>query len=341
MRSIRKSLVACWVGATASAAPVEVDWKASETTPLKAARSFHGFLSDGSFLMAGGSDFKDGKKVYLTDVAVRAADGTWSVVGHLPYAVAEGVSCRVKNGVFCAGGTDGAATFDAAFVLPGKGSRIDLPALPEPVVMGAAAADGSKVYVVASKKVYRLDLDAAAKGWTAVADIPGPARAQPVAAIRNGDQKEKTLVVYGGYDLATKRPLRDGYALVLSTASWKTRAELPDGMTTIGAAFLPIGHRHILLFGGFGEKGWIARAVNGSTETDPVTLGWQRKILAYDCVTDAWCEYGALAAADKPRCGAAAGLLTGKTPESYTLLIAGGEIAPATRTADVSVAGFR
>ena len=333
---------------------VEVDWKAGETMPAKVARPFSGFLSDGRFLVAGGSYFEDGKKMYSADITVRELNGKWGNVGDLPRAVAEGVSCVVeidkKGFVFCAGGTDGQSSFSDAFALSFSGeiglpgAALDtkwLPALPEPVVMGAAAADGAKVYVVAAKNVYALDLAAEKGEWRLVAELPGPARAQMVAAIQNGDQKEKMLVVYGGFDTATKQPLHDGYGLVLSTGEWKTLSPLPENTTTIGAAFLPSGHQHILLVGGFGEKGWIDRAINGSTEADPVKLGWQRKVLAYNCVTDAWCEYGEIAAADSPRCGAAAGIRPGKTPEQYTLLLAGGEIAPATRTDAVSVASFR
>ena len=339
------------------ATPVEVNWKAGETMPAKVARPFSGFLSDGRFLVAGGSYFENGKKVYSADIPVRELDGTWKKVGELPHPVAEGVCCETPNGIFCAGGTDGKETFAEAFLLAAARSESEpyhverLPDLPEPVVMGAAAADGAKVYVVAAKKVYALDLAAEKGEWRLVAELPGPARAQMVAAIQNGDQKEKMLVVYGGFDATTKQPLHDGYGLVLSQLSqssrmsqltpWRLRAPLPESTTTIGAAFLPSGHQHILLVGGFGEKGWIDRAVNGSTETDPVKLGWQRKILAYNCVTDAWCEYGEIAPDDKPRCGAAAAIRPGKTPEQYTLLIAGGEIAPATRTDAVSVASFR
>ena len=191
------------------------------------------------------------------------------------------------------------------------------------------------------KKVYLIDLDNLDRGWSCAATIPGPSRSQMVAAIQNGDQKEKVLVVYGGYDVKTKEPLHDGYALVLSSNKWRTLASLPENTTTIGAAFLPSGHQHILMIGGFGEKGWIDRAINGSKETDPVKLGWQRKIFAYNCVTDAWCEYGVLAEGDSPRCGASAGLLAGKTPEDYKLLIVGGEIAPALRTNAVTVASFK
>ena len=346
-------LVAGFVTTAAFATPVEVDWKAGETMPAKVARPFSGFLPDGRFVVAGGSYFEGGKKVYRSGIYARELDGKWSKVGELPRAVAEGVSCETPKGIFCAGGTDGTKVFDDAFLLVvenGAARVSSLPSLPEPLSMGAAAADGEKVYVVASKKVYALDLAAEKGEWRLVAELPGPARAQMVAAIQNGDQKEKMLVVYGGYDVETKQPLHDGYALVLSQVgvtssgqqqAWKKLSPLPENTTTIGAAFLPSGHQHILLVGGFGEKGWIDRAINGSTETDPVKLGWQRKILAYNCVTDAWCEYGEIAAADSPRCGAAAGIRPGKTPEQYTLLIAGGEIAPATRTDAISVASFR
>ena len=340
------------IGTAVTATPVEVDWKAGETMPAKVARPFFGFLSDGRFLVAGGSDFVDGKKVYRSGIYARELDGKWTKVGELPHPVAEGVCCETPNGIFCAGGTDGQATFVEAFLLAidNGASRISsLSPLPEPVVMGAAAADGDTVYVVGSNSVYSLSL-AEPKKWVRIGRLHGPARAQHVAAVQNGDQKEKMLVVYGGYDVETKQPLHDGYALVLSQVgvtssgqqqAWKKLSPLPENTTTIGAAFLPSGHQHILLVGGFGEKGWIDRAVNGSKETDPVKLGWQRKILAYNCVTDAWCEYGEIAPNDKPRCGAAAAIRPGKTPEQYTLLIAGGEIAPATRTDSVSVASFK
>ena len=360
---------------TAVASPVAVDWKAGETAPAKVARPFAGFLPDGRFVVAGGSDFVDGKKVYRSGIYARELDGKWSKVGELPHSIAEGVCCETPKGIFCAGGVSGGRGATAlpvadAFLLTLEdgASRVSLltslPLLPEPVSMGAVAADGTKVYVVAQKKVWSLDVAKALDAdpairksaeWSAVAELPGPARSQMVAAIQNGDQKEKLLVVYGGFDAATKQPLHDGYALVLSEVGksgisgksgksgslWRTLAPLPEGVTTIGAAFLPSGHQHILLVGGFGEKGWIDRAINGSTETDPVKLGWQRKILAYNCVTDAWCEYGEIAPGDSPRCGAAAGIKPGKTPEQYTLILAGGEVAPMKRTDAVSVASFK
>ena len=54
--------------AAAMAAPVALDWKAQETMPAKVARPFAGFLPDGRFVVAGGSDFVDGKKVYRSGI---------------------------------------------------------------------------------------------------------------------------------------------------------------------------------------------------------------------------------------------------------------------------------
>ena len=388
---MKRSLVAI-VGAVlayaAFATPVEVQWQQSEKAPIKAARSFHGFIvdkkdkaKDGVFVVAGGSDFVDNKKVFLKDIVVRSNEGEWKSVGELPQAVAEGVSVSTPSGIFCAGGTasdkpDG-EKFKTAFLLDGEGNVEELPELPEAVWMGAAAADDNKVYVVGEKKVWLLDLEKRDAGWKELTTIgeglkteDGTAldvaeRIQFVAAIQNGDQKEKRLVVYGGIDKATGLPLSDGYAYILSEGCWTKLTNLPQNITTIGSAFLPSGHQHLLLVGGYGYEGWCnkRRAIalekkyqmpgQKLTEEeaaftaewlgtlDAQKLGWQRKIYAYNCVTDAWCEYGELAEGDKPRCGAAAGLKSGKTPDKYTLLIVGGEEAPKTRTDAVSVASFK
>lgn len=341
---LASALVAVGFATPLMSSPVAVDWKASETVPVKVARAFSGFVRskadpalDGAFVVAGGSTFAQNTKAYSKEVYLRSKDGKWTEAASLPFAVAEGVSCEVPGGVFCAGGTDGTKRFSSAFIFDGR-TFLALPDMPESVAMGAAAFDGESVYVVSSRNIMRLRL---AKGeWETIACLPGAAREQHVAVVQNGDQKEKLLIVYGGYDIATKAPLGDGYGLVLSSMSWKRLADLPEEFTTIGSSFLPCGHQHALLVGGFGKDGWIARAINGSQETDPVKLGWQRSILAYNAVTDAWCKYGEIAPGDSPRCGAASGILSGKTPESYTLIFAGGEVAPRLRTEAVAVASF-
>ena len=63
--------------AAAFATPVEVDWKAGETAPAKVARPFAGFIADGSFIVAGGSNFIDGKRSILrtSSSAITTASG--------------------------------------------------------------------------------------------------------------------------------------------------------------------------------------------------------------------------------------------------------------------------
>ena len=109
--------MACAVAfaATASASPVAVEWCGVDPLPAAVARPFGGFLPGVSFVVAGGSDFRDGKKVYSSDIYVRT--GTWKKVGELPRPVAEGVCCETMLGLFCAGGTDGEKKFADAFLL--------------------------------------------------------------------------------------------------------------------------------------------------------------------------------------------------------------------------------
>ena len=170
--------------------PIAVEWRGgSETMPVAVARPFGGFLTDGSFLVAGGSNFENGKKVYRADISVRAQGGTWKKIGDLPQSIAEGVTCETPQGIFCGGGTDGKTKFSDAFLLAAENgtSRVSsLPSLPESITMGAAAADGSTIYVVGAKKIYRMAIGGEA--WQLAAEIPGPAREQPVATIQNGDQ---------------------------------------------------------------------------------------------------------------------------------------------------------
>ena len=69
--------VAC--ASAALATPVAAEWTGVDHLPAAVARPFSGFLSDLSFVVAGGSDFKDGKKVYSSDIYVRA--GKWEKAG--------------------------------------------------------------------------------------------------------------------------------------------------------------------------------------------------------------------------------------------------------------------
>ena len=100
MRRFAWMIIAAFGMSALAAPPVALEW-GKEKMPTSVARPFSGFLSDLSFVVAGGSDFEGGKKVYRADISVRAPDGTWSKIGELPRPVAEGVSCETMTGLFC------------------------------------------------------------------------------------------------------------------------------------------------------------------------------------------------------------------------------------------------
>ena len=104
MKTIITSFLALFTLTAAAKSPVAVEWRgAGETFPAAVARPFSGFLPDGSFLIAGGSNFEEGKKVYLSGIYVRAQDANWKKIGALPRGVAEGVTCETPKGIFCGG----------------------------------------------------------------------------------------------------------------------------------------------------------------------------------------------------------------------------------------------
>lgn len=321
--------------AAACALPVEVEWRRGAPAPVAVARPFAGFLPSGEFLFAGGSAFRDDEKTWLDGVWALGSEG-WKARGALPRPLADGVSCTLPAGVFCAGGTDGREESRAAWIF-GPGLEIrPMPDLPETVVMGAAVAEGENLYVVTRGRIYHLAPKASE--WRHAGTCPGPERLQFAAAVQTCDQKARCLIVYGGYDAATCEPLDDGWAWNLESGAWRQLAPLPPGTTTIGATLVPTGCQHLLLVGGFGRDGWRRRALEGSTETDPRKLGWSGRLWAFNAVTGAWCEYGALDAGDVPRCGAAVAAVPGT--DGSQLLVAGGEIAPRVRTAEVFSAKF-
>ena len=85
MKTIVTSFLALFTLTAAAKSPVAVEWRgAGETVPAAVARPFGGFLPDGSFVVAGGSNFAGGSKTYVSDVSIRAQDGSWKKVGDLP-----------------------------------------------------------------------------------------------------------------------------------------------------------------------------------------------------------------------------------------------------------------
>ena len=339
------------------AAPLKMDWKATATAPEAVARPFAGLLNK-TMVVAGGSTY-DGAKAYSTTIATYdPATDVWTKVGALPQGIAEGATVAVNVGtavspdwrLLCVGGMTANGATAQAFLLSADGKTEALPPCPYGTLsMTAAAAwDGGAVFACGlldgalTNRVFTLKRVNGEWTWGELPALPGPARAQAVAAVQNGDQKSLVLAVYGGAIMAEDgKSMADvkgwGYTKNFDGEwTWKALEDAP--VSTIGATFQAIGDQHVLLIGGYDRQMWdranrmLAADWQRMLTEPPAAFNWNRKVWAYCAVTGKWVEYGELPEDVLPRCGAATVLLPADGKVMPKLVIAGGEVKPAQRT---------
>ncbi|MBK8657143.1 MAG: sodium/solute symporter [Haliscomenobacter sp.] len=290
-------------------------------------------VHNGVLLVAGGANFPEGmpwdggKKAYPKDGFVfrREASGNLSLRSRfqLSQAVAYPAVCSSPKGVIAAGGENETGLLSSVFLYSwgeSKGSVVatPLPGLPQPLTAAAAVVHGNTVYLAGgqspagtSDAFYALDLDRPTAGWTALPPIPKPASHAVFAVQNNGERP--CLYLMGGRK-ANEGSISDihssVYSFDLKTKSWSERSPLPFPLsagtgTGYGASF-------ILLFSGdkgevFSESERLIAAINQETdtlqqaqlkaqrkalmETHP---GFNRTVLLYNTVTDAWTARGTL-----------------------------------------------
>ncbi|MBQ0049252.1 MAG: sodium/solute symporter [Bacteroidales bacterium] len=345
-------------------APLSVATAASDSLPTPAAKglglsaTFGGVL-DGDAIVAGGSNFPDlpvsqGGEKQCYDEVYRLHNGQWVLVGHLPYAAANGASVTTAKGVVCIGGSNGLGTVSRVTLLTleeGKLQTTDLPSLPVPLTEMAAAHRDGVVYVVggrsvdesgasvASHIVYALDL-MEGKSWEALCEMPGAARLQCLAAVQSG-ATAPCLYVLGGYTMSEKnttdrlRVLSDGLCLNLKTLEWKSTRPLPEGTSITGGACATSGYSHIVCVGGVCQDIFEAR-INDPHPTNDYFLhepAWYRfnaQVMVYHTITDSW-----YALDSNPLLARAGASLISLAGNKWMLV--GGETMPGVRSTDVTV----
>lgn len=339
------------------AAPMRMDWKALPEAPAAAARPFAGLVG-GRLLFAGGSTYAAEKAYVATVSAYDPRRNAWEALAPLPEGVAEGGAVALPEGLVCVGGVTAKGPTGKAFLLKADGAREALPDFPHGTLSMTAATAWEKGAVFVggllngqpTNRVFTLRKQEGAWVWGELPPLPGPARSQAVAAAQNGDQKSPVLAVFGGSVTAGDgKPMAayDGYGYVRGfdgTWAWKSLGKTP--VSTIGAAFLPVGDQHVLLIGGYDGTMWdrAARMLPADWKRmlaePPEAFKWTRTVYAWHAVTGKWTEYGALPEGTPPRCGAAAAVLPAEGKDFPRLLLAGGEVKPAKRTAAASVVTF-
>lgn len=359
------AVAALCVASILSAAPLKMDWKATPDAPSAVARPFAGLLGK-TMIVAGGSTY-EGTKAYSSTIATYdPVANVWQQVGTLPEGIAEGAAVAVNLGtsvspdwrLICVGGVTAQGASAKAFLLKADGTQEALPDFPHGTLSmtTAAAWENGAVFACGrlngelTNRIFTLTRKDGVWTWGELEALPGPAREQAVAAVQNGDQKSLILVVYGGSILAEDgKPMADkkgwGYTKTFDgTWAWKALEEAP--VSTIGATFTAIGDQHMLLVGGYNGQLWDAanrmkpELWQQMLAAEPKAFNWNRTVWAYHTVTGKWAEYGELPEDVLPRCGAATVVLPAEGKVMPKLVIAGGEIKPAKRTAATHVVSF-
>lgn len=277
------------------------------------------------------------------------------------YPVAYGVSIPVSQGTVWVGGTADEVTSAAETTLERNvtyrdngisqwqydhGMRAYFPSLPKGLHnLGGAYWDGY-IYVLAGQSdsvpnhdVFRLEWPDG-KAWEKVAEMPGDPRLQPVVAVQE-NAGGAALYVFGGYSPkrgdAAGYVHTDGLCMDLKTMEWRTLRwpeTSAESLPTVGACVRTEGKASILVVGGVNAE-IFNDAINhpALSETDyfkhkPEWYKFQQDMLVYNTYTDSWNVVAG--APGLARAGAT------WTKVGHFWFLAGGELKPGIRTADVS-----
>ncbi|MGF7082879.1 galactose oxidase [Mucilaginibacter sp. UYCu711] len=320
------------------------------------AGSFAG-ISNGALIVAGGANFPDGgapwtgsKKAWTDKIFVlKKPTGKWKLAATLPQPLGYGVSISYHNKLICVGGSNTGGHVATVFAMNYINGKIEIenwPELPEALANSCGAVVGHTLYIAGgllspdakntASVFWSLDLDKPKSGWKNLATWPGSPRMLSVAGSLNG-----TFYLFSGTDLedkagvAHRHYLTDAYAHTPGTG-WKKLADLPRAVVAAAGPASPYHKNQLLIFGG--DDGALADNAAALKEKHP---GFSGDILSYNTTANKWTSAGRIKtnklsdAAENPNKSLWAPVTTTSVLWHGALVIPGGEVRPAVRTARV------
>ncbi|MDO4571528.1 MAG: sodium/solute symporter, partial [Planctomycetia bacterium] len=315
--------------------------------------------------------------VYILDPQEKEGKKSWAarrVAEALPEPCAEGISINFKGGLLLCGGVtpegESKAVWLAAFDSTKNQLKFEpMPDLPIPCSMGCGGVirDNSTAspvdipYVYAHSRLFALDKNQ----WVELEPIPydkenGVERNQAAGAVRVSNGDATSLFVFGGCDSAKKdRPLFDVWKMHPTRENGALKSNwtrLPDleyegeKFCTIGATAVPLGAQSIVLVGGVNSDIWTEvcekLAVLSGAEREAYlaeyfarseeSFRWEKRLFVYHTVIEQGVFFeGGKVKIPTPVCGAAV------VYANNELIVAGGEVKPATRTKKVQTLNLR
>jgi len=313
------------------------------------AGSFVGVAND-VLVVAGGSNFPDGgapwlgsKKVWYNKIFVlKSPSSIWEEAGTLPHSIGYGTSVSTPKGLVIIGGSNETGHSADVVLLNYKRDKIQIdtmPSLPFPLANTCGGLVGQTIYVAGgilsptSKETENvflsLDLNKLEKGWTSLPTWPGESRMLAVAAA-----SKKNFYLFSGAKLENghRHYLKDAYSYNDKTG-WKKLKDLPSAVVAAPSPAYTLNDG-IFLFGG--DDGSLADS--NLKELHP---GFSNKILCYNEVANEWEIAGEIFtdkhgdSVKKPNESIWAPVTTALALWQNRIILAGGEVRPATRTPHV------
>ncbi len=318
-------------------------------------------------IIAGGTNFPDkmpwngGKKNYYNDVFVYTKTSQGLMLKFtdkkfkLPFNLAYGAVCSIKNGIVIAGGENENGLISKVSWLSWKAGEFvihQLPNLPKPLTNAALTVVGNSLYLAggemengATAQFLCLNLDAQQEGWKVLPNLP---QATSHTVLLNVTQDDKTeLFLIGGRkknigDTSTLHKAM--YAFDLKKQIWTTKTPLPYPLSA--AAGIVKGKSLFLFSGDRGETFHQAERLIAEIEHEKNVKkkeslnqqkikvqsnhpGFSKAVLKYDLTTSVWTRL--------PQAMPYGTVTTTAIMLNNEVIIAGGEIKAGVRTPNILV----
>lgn len=232
-------------------------WSRGPDIPLPRG-GYYASWYEGGLLIAGGTYWKDGKKLWTDSVSFyEPSRNRWVEWPPLPLTLAYGVMAQVKGKLYLIGGMVNDRLSVDMFRLDGrKWTRIG--EAPAESIYGASTVVGNKIYVLgggdsnndlttATNETWSFD--PTSSRWEQLEGFPGKPRVvHGVVSIGN------SIFLFGGATQSKGGPLidlNDAYRFDTVTKKWSTLTPMPQACRAMGVT---VARGSIYLIGGVGQN---------------------------------------------------------------------------------------
>lgn len=262
-RCLTATLLLIFSSCTTPTAPPDahsaIEWVRGPDLPL-ARGGYFSVAHRGGLLIAGGTYWKDGQKLWTSEVSfLDPASGQWAFAPALPKPLGYGAMLEVDERVYLLGGCGPELVSQDIYMLD-EDEWIRIGEIPAPLVYTAAVAVGKRIYVLGgssdlndltqgTRLAWYLDLDETNGTWHPVEPIPGAPRLLHAAAAVND-----SIYLFGGCTQPPDGPLTNlDDARLLDTATGKWTMLQPPPVAARAWWAVPVEGR-IFLFGGAADS---------------------------------------------------------------------------------------